>query len=213
MSSSGNPINLVVSPFTPRTRLVDEQGYATWEMLKFAQGLAQAVNNALSILGQFNGVIGPGATVAGHVGTLAANIQNLNSSGLLAATALTGVVAPTQLPAALDTTQGAVVLPLGAPSNVLDTAAFYPATAFDAAGSAAAAQSNAETFATTSDTAVLTAAEAFSSNASNLSSGVVPNARLSGISGTVHLGPYTVGGTQGSLTLTNGLITAFVDPT
>ena len=101
---SGNPINLVVSPFTPRTRLVDEQGYATWEMLKFAQGLAQAVNNALSILGQFNGVIGPNATVAGHVGTLAANIQNLNSSGLLAATALTGVVAPTQLPAALDTT-------------------------------------------------------------------------------------------------------------
>jgi len=210
---SGNPINLVVSPFTPRTKLVDERGYATWDGLKFLQGLAQAVNNALNILGQFNGVIGPDATVAGHVGTLQGNIQNLTSSGLLAATALTGIVAPTQLPAALDTTQGAVVLPTGAPSNVLGSAAFTDSTDYDVSGAAATAQSNAETFATAGDTATLGAAEAFAANASNLSSGTVPNARLSGISGTVHLGPYTVGGTQGSLTLTNGLITAFVDPT
>src|SRR5690348_3788105 len=143
-----NPTNLVVSPFTPRTKLVDENGYATWEMLKFAQGLAQAVNNALSILGQFNGVIGPDATVAGHVGTLQANIQNLNAAGLLAATALTGIVASTQLPAADPIAQGAVVLPPGAPSNVLGSAAFTNSTAYDPTGSAATAQSNAETFAT-----------------------------------------------------------------
>jgi hypothetical protein len=56
---SSNPKNLVVSPFTPRTKFVDENGYATWEGLKFLQGLAQAVNGALDILGQFNGIIGP----------------------------------------------------------------------------------------------------------------------------------------------------------
>jgi len=210
---SGNPINLVVSPFTPRTKLVDEQGYATWEFLKFQQGLAQAVNNALNILGQFDGVIDPDATVAGHAGTLLANIQNLNASGLLAATALTGVVAPGQLPAADPIAQGAVVLPVGAPSNVLGTAAFTDSTDYDVSGAAATAQSNAETFATASDTAVLATAEAFSSNASNLSSGTVPSARLAGITHVVPLGPLTVGGTTGSLSVTNGSITAAVDPT
>lgn len=209
-----NPTNLVASPQTPTEPVIDlHTGRFNWAGLKWSQGITQAVNNALNILGQFNGVIGPDATVSGHVGTLRANIQNLSPTGLLAATALTGIVAPTQLPAADPITQGAVQLPAGATTNVLDSAAFQPASAFDVAGAAATAQTNAESFATASDTAILTAAEAFAANASNLSSGTVPNARLSGISGTVHLGPYTVGGTQGSLTLTNGLITAFVDPT
>jgi hypothetical protein len=48
---SSNPKNLVVSPFTPRTKFVDENGYATWEGLKFLQGLAQAVNGALIFSG------------------------------------------------------------------------------------------------------------------------------------------------------------------
>ena len=141
---SSNPTNLVVSPFTPRTKLVDEDGYATWEMLKFSQGLAQAVNNALDILGQFNGVIGTGATVQGHPGTLAGTIQHLTPSGQLTASQLIGTIAPAQLPAADPVTQGAVILPAGAPSNVLDSAAFQPVSAFDPAGAAAAAQAAAE---------------------------------------------------------------------
>jgi len=197
---SNNPANLVVSPFTPRTKLVDDNGYATWEFLKFAQGLAQAVNNALNILGQFDGVIGPDATVAGHVGTLKDNIQNLSASGLLAATALTGIVQPAQLPAADPITQGAVVLPAGAPSNVLDSAAFQPASAFDPAGAAAAAQAASD--------------PAGSAGAAETASKAYTDSKFApGISGTVPLAKITGLGADGSLTFANGLITAKVDPT
>lgn len=162
---SSNPQNLVVSPFTPRTRLVDEQGYATWDFLKFAQGLAQAVNNALDILGQFNGVIGPQATVAARSGTLQTIVQHLTATGQLAATQLTGVVAPAQLPAALPAVQGAVALPTGAPGNTLGSAAFDDASAFDPAGAAAAAQAAAEAASDPvgSASAALTAANGFTS--------------------------------------------------
>ena len=202
---SGNPINLVVSPFTPRTKLVDERGYATWDGLKFLQGLAQAVNNALNILGQFNGVIGPDATVAGHVGTLQGNIQNLTSSGLLAATALTGIVAPTQLPAALDTTQGAVVLPTGAPSNVLGSAAFTDSTDYDAFGAAAAAQAAAEAASDPlgSAAAAETASKAYT------------DAKFPGVvAHTLPLAKITGLGADGSITVNaNGVVIGYVDPT
>jgi len=179
---------------------VDDNGYATWEFLKFAQGLAQAVNNALNILGQFDGVIGPDATVAGHVGTLKDNIQNLSASGLLAATALTGIVQPAQLPAADPITQGAVVLPAGAPSNVLDSAAFQPASAFDPAGAAAAAQAASD--------------PAGSAGAAETASKAYTDSKFApGISGTVPLAKITGLGADGSLTFANGLITAKVDPT
>lgn len=198
---SNNPANLVVSPFTPRTKLVDDNGYATWEFLKFAQGLAQAVNNALSILGQFDGVIGPDATVAGHVGTLKDNIQNLSASGLLAATALTGIVQPAQLPAADPITQGAVVLPAGAPSNVLDSAAFQPTSAFDPAGAAAAAQAASD--------------PAGSAGAAETASKAYTDSKFPGVTAhTITLLKLTGGGTDGSISWNaNGVITGFVDPT
>lgn len=200
---SSNPINLVVSPFTPRTRLVDEKGYATWDGLKFLQGLAQAVNNALNILGQFNGVIGTGATVSGHPGTLADTVQHLTATGQLAAAQLTGIIASVQLPPADPVTQGAVVLPAGAPSNVLDSAAFQPTSAFDPSGAAATAQTNAETFATAGDTTTLSAAKLYT------------DGKFPGVTAhTITLAALTVGGTQGSITWdANGVVTGFVDPT
>jgi hypothetical protein len=200
---SSNPKNLVVSPFTPRTKFVDENGYATWEGLKFLQGLAQAVNGALDILGQFNGIIGPSATISGRPGTVAAITQHLTAAGQLAATQLTGLIASTQLPAADPITQGAVVLPAGAPSNVLDSAAFQPATAFDTAGAAATAQTNAQTFASAGDVTTLAAAKSYT------------DGKFPGVAAhTITLLKLTGGGTDGSITWNaNGVVTGFVDPT
>ena len=196
-----NPVNLVASPQTPTTaKMMDPQGNLTWAWFKYFIDTTQALNNALNILGQFNGIIGDGATVLGHSGTLASNIQHLTASGQFIASQLTGVVQPAQLPPADPSLQGAVLLPAGAPSNTLGSAAIEDASAFDPAGSAAAAQAASDPLG--SAAAAQTASEAYTDSKF-----------ASGVSGTVHLGPYTVGGTQGSLTLTNGLVTAFVDPT
>lgn len=94
----GTPV--VVSPQTPSTPIVNSNGQMPYEWIKFFQNSAQAINNALTLLGEFNGTIGPSAHVAGHVGTLADNIQNLTAAGQLDAAHLTGIVPPAQLPAA-----------------------------------------------------------------------------------------------------------------
>jgi hypothetical protein len=57
----------------------------------------------------------------------------------------------------------------------------FSGSGYDTAGAAATAQSNAESFATSADTTVLSTAEAYSANASNLSSGTVANARLGSV--------------------------------
>jgi hypothetical protein len=69
---SSNPTNIVSSPQTPTEAVIDlKTGKFVWGGLKWAQGITQAVNNALTILGKFSGIIGSGATVEGHAGTLA----------------------------------------------------------------------------------------------------------------------------------------------
>lgn len=62
-----------------------------------------------------------------------------------------GTVASARLYSATTAAQGAVVLPAGAVSNTLGTAAMTSSSAYDAAGSAATAQSNAETYALAAD--------------------------------------------------------------
>jgi len=201
---SGNPQNLVVSPQTPTNgnMLDPKTGQLTWAWLKFFQDLAQAVNNALTILGQFNGIIGPNATIAGRIGTLKNFVQNLTSSGQLAADHLTGIVQPAQLPAADPTTQGAVLLPTGAPSNNLGSASLASTGDFDPAGAAATAQTSAFAHSDAGDVTTLAAAKSYTDGK------FAP-----GISGTVALAKITTLGTDGSLTFANGLITAKVDPT
>jgi hypothetical protein len=190
--------NLVVSPQTPNTELIDSRtGKITWAWLKFFMGLAQAVNEALTILGVFNGVIGPSATVEGHSGTLQATVQNLTATGELNAAALTGIVGSAQLPPAIPSAQGAVQLPTGASTNVLGTAAFDDATAFDPAGSAATAQANAETFATAGDATTLAAAKGYTNSKV-----------IVGLSVTIATAQLTTLGSGGSMTFSNGVLTA-----
>jgi hypothetical protein len=199
---SSNPTNLVSSPQTPTEAVVDlKTGRFNWSGMKWAQGITQAVNNALTILGLFNGKIGIGATVEGHGGTLATAVQHLTPTGQLIASQLTGIIASAQLPAADPAAQGAVVLPTGAPSNVLDTAAFQPITAFDPAGAAAAAQAASDPLG--SAAAAQTASEAYTDSKFP---GVVAH--------TIPLAKITTGGTDGSITVNaNGVVTGYVDPT
>jgi hypothetical protein len=91
---------------------------------------------------------GAAATAQSNAQTYAANASNLSS----------GTISATLLPAATTSAQGAVVLPAGASGNTLGSAAIAAASAFDAAGAAATAQSNAQTYA---------------ANASHLSSGTI----------------------------------------
>lgn len=189
--------NLVVSQLSTQAQLVDQSGHLTPYGQRAWSDLIRAVNGALNILGQFNGTIGPDAVVAGHLGTLQDTVQHLSATGTLVATALTGIVAATQLPAALTTQQGAVQLPAGASSNVLGSAALSSTTDFDAAGSAATAQSNAETFATAGDVTTLASAKTYTDGKFT-----------SGLSVTIVTAQLTPTGAQGSMTFTNGLLTA-----
>lgn len=206
---SVNTNTLIVSPLTASSQLVDPKtGIPTAYGQVALQRMITALNSALTLLGEFNGIIGTGATIQGQVGTVAAKVQHLGATGNLNAINLTGVVAAAQLPAAVPLAQGAVQLPTGAVSNVLGSAALEPTTSFDPAGAAATAQTNAETFATAAANTAQTNAESFASNASNLSSGTVPNARLSGLTVTITTAQLTTLGAQGSMIFTNGLLTA-----
>ncbi len=190
---------LVVS----RSAIVNQDRTASWEFVKILQNWSTQIANSLNQLGQLIGTISANAVISGRSEGIGTTVQNIDSHG---------VVQPAGVTPATDVAQGAVVLPTGAPSNLLGSAALKAVSWFDPAGAAAAAQSNAETFATNAANTAQSNAEAFSSNASNLTSGTVPNARLAGISGSVTLAKLTVSGTNGSLTFTNGLITAVVAP-
>jgi hypothetical protein len=108
-----------------------------------------------------------------------------SGSGASAFNQLTGTATSGQLPAATPSAQGAVILPAGAGSNTLGTASITAASAYDAAGTAAAA---------------ITTAEAYSANAANLTSGTIPNGRLNGsYTGVTGIGTLTAGSVPYSL--------------
>lgn len=146
---------LVSSPQAPVGQIVDPQsGYFTHGALKWAQGITNAVNTSLNILGQFIGNIAATAKIGGRAEGIGTTVQHIDTTGVVQAA---GIVAATP------TTQGAVVMPPAAVSNVLGTAAQVATTAFDSAGSASAALASAQTY---------------TNNASNVNSGTLPNAVL-----------------------------------
>ena len=83
--------NLVVSPLSASSQLIDPQtGIPTAYGQRALGRMIQAINGALTILGQFNGVIGTAATVEGQAGTVAAKVQHLGPTGNLNALNLHG---------------------------------------------------------------------------------------------------------------------------
>lgn len=97
------------------------------------------------------------------------------------------VLCATDLPAATTSTQGAVILPTGASSNTLGTAAMSATSDFDASGAASTALSTAETY---------------SANASNLSRGSVSASLL----------PAATTSTQGAVILPSGASSSTLGP-
>ncbi|WP_348269752.1 hypothetical protein P8936_16515 [Edaphobacter paludis] len=197
------------STFIPsRSPIADSNGMATWSFVQILIGWDTKLNNGLNSTGQLIGNIDPATRVLPRVEGLGITLQNVSS---------TGVVQSAGLFSATTLAQGAVVMPAGAANNHLGTAAIHSATDFDAAGSASteagAAQANAEAHADAVAATAQSNAEGFASNASNITSGVLSTGRLGGLSVTITTAALTVGGTHGSMTFTNGLLTAQVQAT
>lgn len=197
-----------------RSPIVEKDGTATRFFIKLLQDWDTKLRNGLNSVGQLIGNIDPATRVMPRTEGLGTTLQHINSSG---------VILPDGLTPATTLVQGAVLMPSGATDNHLGTAAIQSATAFDASGSAATAQANAESYAAAAaataqsnaeshaDTVANTAqsnAEAFAGNAANITSGTLNTARLGGLSVTITTAPLTVGGTTGSMTFTSGLLTA-----
>lgn len=156
--------------------------------------------NGLDPAGNLIANIEPTAQIVGRGISLGVLLQFIDDGG---------VVMPEGLPAATSAAQGAVKLAVGAAGNTLGSAAMQPVSAFDAAGAAAAA----EAAGIAAAAAAQAAAEAFASDAGNISSGTLDPARLPGISVVITTAALTPTGTQGSMTFTNGLLTAQVQAT
>ena len=182
-----------------RLPIADPKGNITPIWQQCFSDMLQRIQKGLNIIGQFTGEIANTATVQGKAGTLSGAIANLTPTGQLNAVHLTGIVPAAQLPAAIPAAQGAVQLPAGAPSNVLGSAALQNSTAFDPAGAAATAQAAAEA---ASDPVGSAATDL--TNAKAYANGLF----AAGLSVTITTAQLTTLGTQGSMTFTNGLLTA-----
>lgn len=174
-----------------RVPIVDDNKMATWNFLKILQDWDTKLRNGLNSIGQITQDIPASTNIVGRV-AIGLILQFIRDDG---------VVLPAGLPPATDAAQGAVILPSGATSNTLGTAAIEPSTAFDASGSAAAAQAAAETHAD----AVAATAE---SNAEAFATSAIAAAFAPGISATIVTAALTPLGATGSMTFTNGLLTA-----
>lgn len=206
--------NLVVSPRTPSTPIVDQRtGQMAFEWLKFFQNTAEAINAALTILGEFNGVLGPDTSVSGKTGTVPNILQHLDS---------TGVIQPPGLPTpsigalggvqAADPAAGKFVTSidaLGVPQ--LGTVSYSEVSGAPTPPQNMPSSPSEWVNSYDSATGIFAKSQpAFSDISGKISTIQLPAA---GGSGTVTLAALTVGGTQGSVTFTNGILTAFVDPT
>jgi hypothetical protein len=188
--------SVVVSSTTPSGQLVDKDGKATYALLKWMQSVGKTVNGGFDQQGNYQGPIGAQATIVGRK-YLATIVQHLSTAG---------VIDPAGLPAATDTEQGAVQLPPGQVGNVLGSAAFQPSGAFDAAGSAAAAQTAASAHADTVAGTAQSNAEAFAT--SSIAAAFAP-----GITASITTAKLTALGTQGSMDFVNGLLVGQVQAT
>ena len=205
---------VVLSPRTPATPMFDGQGNLRWEWRKYFDYTAQAINSALTILGQFNGEIGAQATVAGRAGTLQTAIQHLTIAGELATTALTGIVAPAQLPTASVGAIGAVKASNVVADEWVDSigAGGVPHTSQPGFGNLLGQATPPQVPNLNLLNGSVTAAHVPNLSALN---GQVTAAQgpAAAFSGTIATAKLTGGGANGSMTFTNGFLTAQVAAT
>jgi hypothetical protein len=167
-------------------------GRWNWTWLKLIQQWMQQLAGGFDSNGNLVSNLEPTVGIVGRsadIGTILGEIDD------------TGVVKPAGLPAASPTQQGAVKLAAGSIGNTLGSASMQPSTAFDASGAAAGAQTAAEAHADAVAATAQSNAEMFATNAIN-------TAFAPGISVTITTAALTGTGAQGSMTFTNGLLTA-----
>lgn len=184
-----------------RAPIADKNGMPTWSFLKILQEWDTKLTNGLNQIGQLIGEINANTVITGRTEGIGTTVGNVTPTGVMSAPGLV---------AATDTEQGAVILPTGTVGNTLGTASTANVGDFDPTGAAASAQTAAEAHADAVAAAAQAAAEAFASNAGNISEGNLNIGQLpvEGISAVIVTAALTVGGTQGSMTFTNGVLTA-----
>lgn len=195
-TTSANAIN------TPFVDL--KTGLVTWVWLQIIRQWQQQLAGGFDPGGNLKSNLLPSVGIVGRDGTIGSILQNIDKNG---------VVLPAGMSSATATLQGAVILPDGATSNKLGSAAQQSSTAFDPSGSAATAQANAQAFATAAANAAQSNAETFASDAGNITSGILDPTRLGGLTVTINTAALTTLGTQGSMTFQNGLLVAQVQAT
>jgi hypothetical protein len=179
-------------------------------------------------------VIGDVATIHGRSEPVKTTLQHMNSVGQLAASAVTGTLVSGNLPGASLGSIGGVsannptahqwVNSIGVGGNPQTSQPGFG----DILGTVSPAQLPTPTTSTLGGVKAVTAVTSQwvdsistagvphqSQPAFTDVSGQITTAQLpaAGVSGTIHLAALTGLGAQGSITVTNGLITAFVDPT
>ena len=190
-----------------RVPVIDPKtGQMTWTWTQWFIDAQNRLQNGLDQLGQLIGGILATAVISGRTEGIGTTVQHLSDTGVIDSSGMT---------AASPEAQGAVVLASGASGNKLGSAAMEDSNAFDLAGSATSAQANAEAYADEVGSTTLASAKSFSSDASNISSGNLALGRMpvEGLSGVIVTAALTTLGTQGSMTFTNGVLTAHVDAT
>jgi hypothetical protein len=203
--------NLVVAQNTPLTPLFDKNtGQMNHIWIKWFQGITQAVNSGLNIIGQFVGTISTSAQVQGRSEGIGATLQNIGPDGIISTNNLTdGTGNP--LEGGRTAFQAMIAsAPVNGQALFFNGTEFAPRVASftDILGTASAAQ-------VPELSGISGAVAPIQVPTLNALRGAVTASQLpsGGFSGTVTLAALTIGGTQGSITFSNGQATAVVNPT
>lgn len=203
------------SAFINQAPVIDPKtGKASPIFTKWFNDVSQRVANALDLLGQFTGYIAPTAHVAGRVEPIGTTLQNINASGEVAAGAITGVLPAAQIPPASLVAIGGIKAINTVPDQWIDaiSAAGVPHTSQPGFGNLLGAATPGQLPNLNLINGAVTAAQVPNLSALN---GQITGAQMpaGGATGTIHLAKLTGGGANGSITVVDGQITAFVDPT
>lgn len=225
--------NLVVAPTIPQTPLFDSNtGQLSWAWVKWFQNITQAVNSGLTLLGQFIGELSQSTQITGRAGTVGSITQNIDAAGVVEGPGIDfirpylnkntdNIADGTGSPLTGGKTAYTALVasgPISGRSLIFNGAQWQPAQVqYGNVNGTPVIPANEPTVTNQwidsydASTGLFTRSQpAFSSISGQISIAQLPAA---GFSGTVPLAKITVGGADGSLTVTNGLITAVVNPT
>jgi hypothetical protein len=235
----GPPMANIPSPFlaSVRAAIVSADGTLTYIGTKLFQDWDTRLTNGLNLIGEFIGSLSASVQISGRAGTIGTVLQHIDGTGVLAATAISGTLPSGHLPTPAIGAIGGVQANNPIPHqwvNSIDTSGIpnlsqpgygdiagtptlpsdAPATPHSWVNSYTAATGafteSQPAFSDISGAAVAAQIPALSALSGAITAGQLPAA---GISATITTAKLTVGGVQGSMTFTNGILTAQVQAT